>query len=117
MEPTYKVDIIYLKHEGSYFEWDHYLAVHCGLALETTSRFARFTHYDVSRPLDEAASPFHCLATVFFENRAELDKFLAGLTSDAFQTAFADQINYTNTTPQLVPGIHHQWGDAKTRLF
>jgi uncharacterized protein (TIGR02118 family) len=116
MATHFKVDILYPKSENSFFHWDHYLAVHCKLALTATEHFARYTHYDVARPLNEENSPFHCLSTVYFDSKDEVDKFFAGFSTDIFAKAFADQPNYTNVEPQFSVSEHLQWSTSTTRV-
>lgn len=116
MSVQYKIEIIYPKHDGSYFEWPHYLAVHSPLALETAIKFANVTRYDVAMPLDEGAAPHHCLSTLFFDTQEEMNKLLAAYNSPAFESAAADLVNFTNCTPLMVPGIHYEWNSAAQRV-
>lgn len=112
----YKVEIIYPKSEGSYFDWPHYLAVHSPLALRTAIKFAKVERYDVAQPLDEAGAPHHCISTLFFNSEGEMRKLLDAYSSPEFETAAADLVNFTNVIPVMVPGIHHEWDGGAQRV-
>lgn len=112
----YKVDIIYPKTAQSYFDWPHYLAVHSPLALSTAIKFAKIERYDVAQPIDEGSAPHHCVSTLFFNTQEEMYKLLDAYASPEFEAAAADLANFTNVTPMMVPGIHHEWDGQAQRV-
>lgn len=116
MSEQYKIEIIYPKEPGSHFDWDHYLSVHSPLALSTAIKHTQVARYDVARPLDEEASPHHCLSTLFFDTRDDMQKLLEAFASPAFADVVADQDNFTNVAPLMVPGIHYEWNAAAERV-
>ncbi|WP_419815641.1 EthD family reductase [Glacieibacterium sp.] len=86
------------KFDRAYYRDSHGPLVHSawdGLGLQSL-------HYSFGElGLDGGAAPFHCVATLTFASRAELD---AALADSATGPVFADIANFTDATPTAMIG-------------
>lgn len=94
--------IIYPKQPGTFFDFDHYFAVHLPLALQAIKPYAKVLKVEVDKGEGGMTGaddlPYHCICSVYFADAEGPAGFRRLFATPADGQAVAEDIaNYTNT--------------------
>ena len=100
------VKIIYPKKADTFFDFEHYFAVHLPLALASIKPYAKVLKVEVDKGeggmsgMDDM--PYHCICSVYFEGGDGAEGFRKLFATPEDSKAVADDIpNYTNTAVEF----------------